>query len=96
MENLIELLVGLPVLFFRALNGGKDNAACAIASLMMLLVIPIFAGFLLKSRKIIHVALFCQLALLVVIFMIYSQWTIVILIAAGMVCCLQKFSGKPA
>ena len=83
MENLIKLLVSLPVLFFRALNGGKDNAACAIASLILLLVLPIFIGFLLGNRKFIRVALFFQVMLLAVIFMIYSQWVIVALIAAG-------------
>ncbi len=94
--EVVYFLMNLPVLFFQALNGGKDNAACAIASLMMLLILPIFVGLLLGNRKMIRVALFCQVILLSVIFMIYELWIAVVLTAAGIVCWRQKFSGKPA
>lgn len=92
----IYFLATIPVLFFQALNKGKTNACLAIISLMMMLLIPIFVGILLSRKKIIHVALFCEAIMLAVIFMIYGQWVVVVLIAAGIIYYRQKFSGKPA
>lgn len=89
-------LLDLPALFFLALNSGKDNASCAIASLIILLVLPVFVGFLSENKKLVRVAVFWQAVLLSVIFMIYNQWVIVVLIVAGIAYYRQKISGKMA
>lgn len=92
--DMINFAATLPLLFFKALNGGKVNACYAILSLMIMLMVPIFIGTLLSKRKWINIPLFCQAILLSVIFMIYGQWVIVVLIAVGIVYYRQKFQSK--
>ena len=92
--NLVELVAILPALFFLALNSGKLNAACAVATLIYSLLLPIFFGLLIANKKIIYFSILCQLFLLSVIFMIYDQWVIVILIAAGIICIIRVFEQK--
>lgn len=94
--DMINFTATLPFLFFKALNGGKVNACCAILSLMIMLIVPIFIGTLLSKRKWINIPLFCQAVLLATIFMICGRWIAVVLITAGIVYYRQKFSGKLA
>lgn len=94
--EIAHFLVNLLILFFQALNAGKTNASLAIASIILLAFGIIFIGVLLSNKKIVRIALFCQAILLSVIFMIYNQWIIVLVIAVGIVLYRQKFSGKMA
>ncbi len=94
--EIINFVATLPILFFKALNGGKTNACCAILSLMIMFIVPVFIGTLLSKRKWINIPLFCQAILLSVIFMIYGRWVIVLGIAVGVVFYRKKFSGKLA
>lgn len=94
--EVVHFLMNLPALFFQALNSGRLNASFAIASIILLAFGIVFIGILSSNKRMIRKALFCQAMLLSIIFMIYGQWVVVILIAVGIILYRQKFLGKTA
>lgn len=86
--NLIEIIFCLPWLYYRAFIESRNTACCAVLSLVILLIIPIFVGILILNKKMIRIALLCQLILIPVAAIIYGWWFLGTMILIVMFCYL--------
>lgn len=77
--NLIEIIFCLPWLYYRAFTESKNTACCAVLSLVILLIVPIFIGILISNKKMVRTALFLQAIFGSIAVVIYGWWPLGIL-----------------